>query len=79
MSVLFKQNKITLPFNDPLRRIQSNVIFYIAFNQDTRLVNRQLKKFGEDLEETPYLEKNKFKTRLNMPPNFSNQIDLLNT
>lgn len=75
MSVLFKQNKIKLPFNDPLRRIQSNVIFYNSFQSGRKTgqspwpVNKVWRELGKD----------KFITRLNMRPNFSNQRDFLNT
>lgn len=66
MSVLFKQNTITLSFNDPLQWIQSNVIFYNSFQLWRKTGQSPVvwRGFGRIFT----FGKDKFITRLNMRP-----------
>lgn len=66
MSVLFKQNTITLSFNDPLQWIQSNVIFYNSFQLWRKTGQSPVvwRGFGRIFT----FWKDKFITRLNMRP-----------
>lgn len=79
MSVLFKQNKITLPFNHPFPRLQNNVILYNSFQSGRKTDKSPANKVRRGFGRNSTFGKDKFITRLNMPPNFSNQSDLLNT
>lgn len=77
--VLFQQNKISLPFNEPLRRIQSNVIFYNSFQSGRKTGQATVNKARRRDRRNLTFGKDKFITRLNMRPKFSNQSTLLNT